>query len=177
MPFSSSWSLMKCIANKQTLPYWKFGVDGIMRIANMCSLPMVFFLIQILNKRALLSRNELCRKYALFRIFFYSDLTQTIAIWLRLYSDICPKKWWLEPLVHSGEKPVVHTQCNFSCTTACHLEIHNQIHLGEMSFNCRQCTYACTTAVNLKRHMLTHLRTKPFGCSQCNNTFTTAQNL
>ena len=76
MPFSSSWSLMKCIANKQTLPYWKLGVDGIMRIANMCSLPMVFFLIQILNKRALLSRNEICRKYALFRIF----LTQ---IWLR----------------------------------------------------------------------------------------------
>ena len=99
MPFSSSWSLMKCIANKQTLPYWKLGVDGIMRIANMCSLPMVFFLIQILNKRALLSRNEICRKYALFRIFFDSDLTQTIAIWLRLYSDICPKKWWLEPLI------------------------------------------------------------------------------
>ena len=79
--------------------------------------------------------------------------------------------------VHSGEKPVVHTQCNFSCTTACHLKIHNQIHLGEMSFNCRQCNYACTTAVNLKRHMLTHSRAKPFGCSQCNNTFTTAQNL
>ena len=49
-----------------------------MQIANMCSLPMVFFLIQILNKRALLSRNEICRKYALFRIFFYSDLTQTL---------------------------------------------------------------------------------------------------
>ena len=102
MPFSSSWSLMKCIANKQTLPYWKLGVDGIMRIANMCSLPMVFFLIQILNKRALLSRNEICRKYALFRIFFDSDLTQTIAIWLRLYSDICPKKWWLEPLLRQS---------------------------------------------------------------------------
>ena len=79
--------------------------------------------------------------------------------------------------VHSGEKPVVHTQCNFSCTTACHLKIHNQIHLGEMSFNCRQCNYACTTAGNLKRHMLTHLRAKPFGYSQCNNTFTTPQNL
>ena len=79
--------------------------------------------------------------------------------------------------VHSGEKPVVHTQCNFSCTTACHLKIHNQIHLGEMSFNCRQCNCACTTAVNLKRHMLTHSRAKPFGCSQCNNTFTTVQNL
>ena len=92
MPFSSSWSLMKCIANKQTLPYWKLGVDGIMRIANMCSLPMVFFLIQILNKRALLSRNEICRKYALFWIFFDSDLTQTNAIWLRLYSDIWTKK-------------------------------------------------------------------------------------
>ena len=38
--------------------------------------------------------------------------------------------------VHSGEKPVVHTQCNFSCTTACHLKIHNQIHSGEMYFNC-----------------------------------------
>ena len=72
--------------------------------------------------------------------------------------------------VHSGEKPVVHTQYNFS-------KIHNQIHSGEISFNCRQCNYACTTAGNLKRHMLTHLRAKPFGCSQCNNTFTTAQNL
>ena len=79
--------------------------------------------------------------------------------------------------VHSGEKPVVHTQCNFSCTTACHLKIHNQIHSGEMYFNCRQCNCACTTAGNLKRHMLTHSRAKPFGCSQCNNTFTTAQNL
>ena len=64
-----------------------------------------------------------------------------------------------------------------TCTTACHLKIHNQIHLGEMSFNCRQCNYACTTAVNLKRHMLTHSRAKPFGCSQCNNTFTTVQKL
>ena len=79
--------------------------------------------------------------------------------------------------VHSGEKPVVHTQCNFSCTTACHLKIHNQIHSGEMYFSCRQCNCACTTAGNLKRHMLTHSRAKPFGCSQCNNTFTTAQNL
>ena len=72
--------------------------------------------------------------------------------------------------VHSGEKPVVHTQCNFSCTTACHLKIHNQIHLGEMSFNCRQCNYACTTAVNLKRHMLTHERAKHFGCSSVPST-------
>ena len=28
---------------------------------------------------------------------FDSDLTQTNAIWLRLYSDIWSKKWWLEP--------------------------------------------------------------------------------
>ena len=97
-----------------------------------------------------------------------------LAVW---FAEVCNRKGAKGGLLHSGKKPVVHTQCNFSCTTACHLKIHNQIHLGEMSFNCRQCNYACTTAVNLKRHMLTHSRAKPFGCSQCNNTFTTAQNL
>ena len=30
---------------------------------------------------------------------FDSDLTQTNAIWLWLYSDIWSKKWWLEPLI------------------------------------------------------------------------------
>ena len=89
------------------------------------------------------------------------------------------RSWWPQKhlLAHSGEKSFVRTQCNFSCTTACHLKIHNQIHSGEMSFSCTQCNYACTTAGNLKTHMLTHSRAKPFGCSQCNNTFTTAQNL
>ena len=42
--------------------------------------------------------HRICRAYALFGIF-YSDLTQTNAIWLRLYSDIWSKNgewslWW-----------------------------------------------------------------------------------
>ena len=51
---------------------------------NMCSLPMVFFFIQILNKYALSSRNGICREYALFGFFLLRfdsdkcDLTQTL---------------------------------------------------------------------------------------------------
>ena len=105
------------------------------------------------------------------------DICVAEPAWLWDFPEVRNRKGTEGGPVHSGEKPVVHTQCNFSCTTACHLKIHNQIHSGEMYFNCRQCNCACTTAGNLKRHMLTHSRAKPFGCSQCNNTFTTAQNL
>ena len=45
-----------------------------------------------------------CREYAIlwrirpFLSFYYSDLTQTNGILLRFYSDICTKKWRVEPL-------------------------------------------------------------------------------
>ena len=50
--------------------------------------------------RAFVAKRDMSQIRA-FSDFFDSDLTQTIAIWLRLYSDICPKKWWLEPLPDS----------------------------------------------------------------------------
>ena len=42
--------------------------------------------------------------------FFVSFLTRTNAIWLRLYSDIWSKKWWLEPLVLSSCEAVLSPQ-------------------------------------------------------------------
>ena len=48
--------------------------------------------------RAFVAKRDMSQIRAFSNFFFYSDLTRTIAIWLRLYSDICPKKWWLEPL-------------------------------------------------------------------------------
>ena len=51
------------------------------------------------TKYALLSRNGICREYALFWSRFYSDFTQINEIWLRLYSDNWAKKWWVKPLL------------------------------------------------------------------------------
>ena len=50
------------------------------------------------TKYALLSRNGICREYALFWSRFYSDFTQINEIWLRLYSDIWATKWRVKPL-------------------------------------------------------------------------------
>ena len=71
-------------------------------------------------------------------------------------------------LTHSGEKPFVCTQCNYSCTTAGSLKQHMQTHSGEKSFNCTQCNYSGTQASDLKKHMRTHSGEKPFMCEQCN---------
>ena len=50
------------------------------------------------NKNALLSQTGICCECAPFYSPFYSDLTQTNEIKLRFDSDICVKKWRLEPL-------------------------------------------------------------------------------
>ena len=47
---------------------------------------------------AFVAKRDMLRILA-FLNFFDSDLTQTNAIWLRLYSDIWTKKSWLGPLV------------------------------------------------------------------------------
>ena len=84
--------------NKQTLPYWNFYFLDPIQILQSCKIFGLSFFVHIWNEYALLSRYGICCKYALFGIF-YSDLNHTNAIWLRLYSDIWPKKWWVEPLL------------------------------------------------------------------------------
>ena len=64
--------------------------------------------------------------------------------------------------VHSGEKPVVYIQCNFSCTRTGSLKIHMLIHSGGKSFACTQCSYSCTQADDLKKRLLAHSGEKPF---------------
>ena len=68
-----------------------------------------FFLSMLLkDKYALLSRNGICRDYALFWSRFYSDFTQINEIWLRLYSDIWAKKWRVRPLGRGGQPNADH---------------------------------------------------------------------
>ena len=80
-------------------------------------------------------------------------------------------------MVHSGEKPFVCKQCNYSCTTASILKRHMLTHSGEKPFVCTQCSYSSTTAGNLKAHLLTHSGEKPFSCTKCNYCCTTAGSL
>ena len=74
--------------------------------------------------------------------------------------------------VHSGEKPFVCSQCNYSCNQAGKLRINMQIHAGEKPYSCKQCEYSSTRAHILKRDMLTHSGEKPFHCTHCTSSFT-----
>ena len=74
----------------------RLGAAGIMSF--------FFFSMPLCNKYALLSRNGLCREYALFWSCFGSDLTQTNEIWLGHDSDIWVKKWRVKPL----DTPLAH---------------------------------------------------------------------
>ena len=58
------------------------------------------------GKRAFVPKWDMSRIRA-FWYHFDSEMTQTNAIWLRLYSDIWSKKWWLEPLVLSSCEAVL----------------------------------------------------------------------
>ena len=57
--------------------------------------------------------------------------------------------------VHSGEKPFVCSQCNYSCNQAGRLWAHMRIHSGEKPYSCKQCNYSSTREHILKKHMLT----------------------
>ena len=61
---------------------------------------------EIWKEYALLSRNGICRDYALFGIV----LTQIWLRQIRFDSDIWSKKWWLEPLVLSSCEAVISPQ-------------------------------------------------------------------
>ena len=74
--------------------------------------------------------------------------------------------------VHSGEKPFVCSQCNYSCNQAGKLRINMRIHAGEKPYSCKQCEYSSTRAHILKRDMLTHSGEKPFHCTHCTSSFT-----
>ena len=80
-------------------------------------------------------------------------------------------------MVHSGEKPFVCKQCNYSCTTASILKRHMLTHSGEKPFVCTQCSYSSTTAGNLKAHLQTHSGEKTFSWTKCNYCCTTAGSL
>ena len=55
-------------------------------------------------------------------------------------------------LAHSGVKPCVSKQCNFSFTQAGDLKTHIITHSGEKPFSCQQCEFSFTTVSNLKKH-------------------------
>ena len=74
--------------------------------------------------------------------------------------------------VHSGEKPFVCSQCNYSCNQAGKLRINMRIHAGEKPYSCKQCEYSSTRTHILKRDMLTHSGEKPFHCTHCTSSFT-----
>ena len=69
---------------------------------------------------------------------------------------------------HSGEKPFMCEQCDYSCTQTSDLKKHMPKHTGEKPFACNQCNYSCSRSNSLKRHMLSHTGEKPFACKQCN---------
>ena len=109
-PCSSSWSLRKCIAYRQTLPYWKFNFLDSIQILQLCKIWHACMLERI---RTFVAKLDMSRIRA-FWYFFHSDLAQTNAIWLRLYSDIWSKKWWLEPLLSAWSGAESKGQCHIS---------------------------------------------------------------
>ena len=67
----------------------RLGVGGIIRIANLCFLPMVFLFYSDLKRiRTFVAKR---REMLKIRAFWY-------LFWLRFDSDIWSKKWWVEPL-------------------------------------------------------------------------------
>lgn len=83
----------------------------------------------------------------------------------------------LDWLVHSGAKPLVCIQCNYSFTQGHNLKIHLPIHSGEKTFSCTHCNYSCTWASNLKIHQLAHPGDILCDCTSCNFSFTTTGHL
>ena len=79
--------------------------------------------------------------------------------------------------VHSGEKPVVCKQCNFSCTWAGSIKIHMLIHSGGKPYACTQCSYSCTEGDDLKKHLLAYSGEKLFVRTRCNFSCTRAFHL
>ena len=94
-------------------------------------------------------------------------------------------------LVHSGEKPVACTRCDYSASTSSSLKNHMRIHSGEKPFSCKQCNYSFTRSSHLNTHMVIHSGKsliaacnfldkrfcQHFDCSQCSLSCTTVDNL
>ena len=108
----------------------RLGVEGIMRIANTCFLPMVFLFYSDLKRirTFVAKRREMLKIRAFWYLWDLKRIRTFVAkrcemskirafwyhFWLRFDSDIWSKKWWVEPLVHASvtlEEKTIY--CNF----------------------------------------------------------------
>ena len=70
------------------------------------------------------------------------------------------KLWRTDMRAHSGEKPFVCSQCNYSCNQAGRLRIHMWIHSGGKPYNYQQCKYSST--FSQKAHSHSFMEKSPF---------------
>ena len=54
-------------------------------------------------------------------------------------------------LVHSGEKPFLCKECDYSCTTAGDLKKHMQTHTGERSFSCKSHAHVYSFTIEIRK--------------------------
>ena len=71
--------------------------------------------------------------------------------------------------IHSGEKPYICNQCNYSCSDAGRFRRHIQTHIEEKSNKSSKCEYASIEAGHLKTHLKMHIRKKSNKCDECNS--------
>ena len=83
----------------------------------------------------------------------------------------------MHKLTHSGKKPFVCDQCEYSSTQAQALKRHKLKHSGDRPHACNQCNYSSTTAQALKTHKMIHNGENLFTCDHCEYSSRQASNL
>ena len=68
---------------------------------------------------------------------------------------------------HTGKKPHLCTQCDYSSARLGSLKRHILTHTGEKPHKCTQCDYSSTRLECIKRHILTHTGERLHQCTQC----------
>ena len=62
---------------------------------------------------------------------------------------------------HSGQKPFMCDQCNYSSANSSNLKVHKRTHTGEKSYTCNKCSFSSKDSTNLQKHVAKKHREQP----------------